>query len=84
MEKFNGLNIHYDASDEGLGDISSENESLSPQPDELRKKLCDNFECANNIDKSDLCDHLRSDYVKKHSISVDNRVPSRILFETPL
>lgn len=81
LEKFTGVNAHYDASDEGLGDISSENESISPQPDELRNKLCDNFECANNVDKND---DSKSNYVKKNSILVDNRVPSRILFETPL
>jgi hypothetical protein len=56
LEKFN--EVIDDASDEGLGDISSENESGSPQPGEERRKLSDHFleqnknmiKCANKFD----------------------------------
>jgi hypothetical protein len=56
LEKFN--EVVDDASDEGLGDISSENESGSPQPGEERRKLSDHFleqnknmiKCANKFD----------------------------------
>lgn len=58
LEKFN--EVVDDASDEGLGDISSENESVSPQPGEERRKLSDHFleqnknmiKCANKFDPS--------------------------------
>jgi len=83
-----------DASDEGLGDISSENDSGSPQPnqDNKEEKEVEIFKCAKKFDKTQPFLDLSADNdivnnkqkEQKLSSPAEERLPSRMPFETPL
>lgn len=91
---FNG--VVDDASDEGLGDISSENDSGSPQPNEDSKdeKKLEIVKCAKNFDKNqqfldlsaenEIVNSNKQQAERKMSSPADDRLPSRMPFETPL